>query len=640
MLQTIRERAQGWIAWAIVILISIPFALWGIQSYLGVGSEPVIATVNGIDITERELDYRYRDVRARLREQLGAAYRPELFDDKKMRAEVLDQMIQENVLLYASEDLGLRASNQELQTAIVSNPAFQREGHFDNATYERMLELQGTRPVQYEDSLRRRIVGTQLARAIVASELVTDKELAENVQLGRQQRRVSSVSIPKARFETDEPTAEEEVQAYYEANQPVFQTPERVKVQYLVLDAESIDAAESPGEEELRALYESENERFRQPERRRVRHILVTLDADADSATEEAAKASIEELRARLEAGEDFGELAKTVSQDPGSSGQGGDLGLIEPGLMDPAFDEAAFALELNALSDPVRSQFGYHLLQVTEVEEGVVKSFEEVRDQLMAEATKRGAEGLFFDWAERLANLSYESPDSLEPAAEALGLELKTSDWFDRSGGEGFLANRKVVAAVFSDEVLKEGNNTDLIEPEPKVLEAIVLRVFEHEEASAQPLDEVRDQILTALRQKRATEAAEAAAAELAEHLISGAELTEAAGDYEVKEYGLVMRGDAQAPAGVLEAAFTLARPQEGGASYGSRSLQSGDAAVVAVTEVVDGAAESLDEGTRAQERRGLAQMIGRTYYDDLLADLKSRADIERKPLGEAFAE
>ncbi len=225
MLQTIRERAQGWIAWVIVILISIPFALWGIQSYLGVGSEPVVATVNGVEITERELDYRFQNTRARLREQLGTSYRPELFDDKKMRSQVLDQMIRDNLLQQTSQELGLRASDQELRSAILGNPAFQKDGGFDNATYERMLELQGMGPIQYEDSLRQRIVGTQLSRAIVATELVLDSELQESIRLGRQQRRVSYVRVPKSGFQSDEPISDEEVTAYYDSNQSIVPDP-------------------------------------------------------------------------------------------------------------------------------------------------------------------------------------------------------------------------------------------------------------------------------------------------------------------------------------------------------------------------------------------------------------------------------
>jgi peptidyl-prolyl cis-trans isomerase D len=640
MLQTIRERAQGWIAWAIVILISIPFALWGIQSYLGTGSEPVVAEVNGVEITERELDFRYRESRARLREQLGAAFRPELFDEKTMRGQVLDQMIRENLLLQTAHDLGLRASDQELRTAIAGNPAFQADGRFDNATYERMLEVQRMSPPQYEESLRQRIVGSQISRAIVASALAIDDEVEESVRLENQQRRVSFIRLPAAGFLTEDPVPEEEIAAYYEDNRQRFQSPERIKVRYLVLDAEAMSTDQAPPEEELRERYESEQERFRKTERRDVRHILVALDADADTAAEEGAKARIEEIRERILAGEDFAALAKELSQDPGSAGQGGELGLIEPGLMDPAFDQAAFALGANELSGAVRSQFGYHLIEVTQIEAGSTKSFEEVKDQLLDEARRRGVEGVFYDWAERLANLTYESPDSLEPAAEALGLELQTSDWIGRDGGEGMLAHPKVVAAAFSDEVLKEGNNSELIEPERDQLQAVVVRVLEHEEAAAKPLDEVRGEIVASLRQKRAAEAAEAKASELAETLRAGTEPSVAAGEYPLTETGLIGRSSAEVPPGVRRLAFTLPRPREGAATFGSTALDGGDAAVVMLSDVVDGSLDALNEAERAQKREGLAQALGGAYYQDLLAYFESQATIVRKTSGESSGE
>jgi len=638
MLQTIRERAQGWIAWLIVILISIPFALWGIQSYLGVGSEPVAATVNGVEITQRAFDYQYQDFRRRLREQLGESYRPELFDDKVTRAQVLDRMIRDTLLRQASESLGLRASDQELRTAIMTNAAFQKNGGFDKATYERMLELQGMVPVQYEDGLRQRIVGTQLARALVATELALDNELEDEIRLDRQQRRVTYVRVPKSAFRTDEPISDEEVSAYYESHRAQFQIPERIRVQYLVLDSDSIVPEQKPGDDELRERYEAEKKRFVQPERRRVRHILIALDADADAPAERAAKERIAKIRERVEGGEDFAALARELSQDPGSAGQGGDLGLIEQGLMDPAFDQAAFALDKGQLSAPVRSRFGYHLIEVTEIEAGRQKPFEEVADQLAAEIGKGGVEGQFYDLAERLANLSYESPDSLEPAAEALGLELESSDWIDRSGGEGILAYPKVVAAAFSDEVLKEGNNSDLIEPERNRMQAIVLRVLAHEEAAAKPLSEVHDEIVAILQDKRAADAASAKAAELVDTLTAGADLKASAGDFEVKELGLVGRDASKVPEAIpaeaRDYAFQLPRPQPDGKSIGSLRLAGGDAAVVVVTAVVDGVLTDMDEAARDRARRNLARGIGSAYYEDLLADLENRADVERNPV------
>jgi peptidyl-prolyl cis-trans isomerase D len=638
MLTTIRERAQGWIAWAIVILISIPFALWGIQSYMGVGSEPVAVKVNGVELTEREVDMRYQQVRMRLREQLGAAWRPEMFDEKTMRQQVLDQMVEETLLLQVSHDMGLRASDAELRAAILTNPAFQDGGRFSRATYERMVELQGMSPPQYEEALRQRIVGTQLERAVIGSEVLTERELTEAVRLQGQQRRVSYVRLPRQDFQSEEPIPEDRLRAYYQENPEQFRTPERVKLRYLVLDAAAIGGAQGVDEEALREAYEAEIERFRAPERRTVRHILVQVPANADAEAAEVAKARAGELRERILAGEDFAAIAREVSEDPGSAAQGGDLGTIEPGLMDPAFDQAAFSLPEDTVSEPVRSAFGYHLIEVTDIEEAALKPFEAVRDQLAEEAGRRGSEALYFDWAEQLANLTYESPDSLEPAAEALGLEIQESGWLERTGGEGIFANPRVMGAAFSDEVLRQGLNSEIIEPEHNVLQAVVLRVAEHEEASVRPFDEVRDQITASLREQRAAEAAAEAASAMVERLRGGASLAEAAGDRPVVDAGMIGREASAVPPAVRSAAFTLPRPGEGAASYGSASLVGGDAAVVAVSAIEDGSLQGLESPAQAQERREIARTIGSAYFDDLVEDLKARAKIER--LGRAEAE
>jgi len=631
MLQTIRERAQGWIAWVIVILISIPFALWGIQSYLGGGGEPVAAMVEGAEITEHAFEARYRDFRARLREQLGSAYRPEFFDTDAMRRQVLDQMIRDYLLLQTADKLGLRASDRKLRDFILSNPAFRKDGRFDKATYERMLELQGQTPLGFEEDLRRSIVGTQLSRAIIATEIPLDRELAEAIRLDRQQRRLSLIRVPKADFLSEQPVSDEEIAAYYEAHQLRFQIPERIRLQYLVLEAASLTPAETPDELALRARYEAERKRFTRPERRRVRHILITLDAEADGEEEAAAKADVAEIRQRILGGEDFAAVARELSQDPGSAAQGGELGFIERGLMDPAFEQAAFALPADRLSEIVRSRFGYHLLEVTAIEPAATESFEAVKDRLLADLEQRGNEGRFFELAERLATLSYESPDSLEPAAEALGLELRTSDWLDRSGGEGFLAHPKVLAAAFGNEVLVEGNNSDLIEPAHNQLQAVVLRVLEHEEATTEPLDAVRDRVLDGLRDQRAAQAAAAKAAGLAVALKAGEPLAAVAGDYRVEDFGLVTRDTTRAPAPIRDFAFTLSRPPPDGANYGSLSLNNGDGALVILAEVVDGSIEAMDEAARERTRGNLARDIGRAYYEGWLTDLERQTDITR---------
>ena len=634
MLQTIRDRAQGWIAWVIVILISIPFALWGVQSYLDVGSEPVAAEVNGVEITARDLDQRVQQTRMTLRDQLGSAYDPSAIDDAALRNEVLDRMVREALLIQVSNRLGMRVSDQELRAEILAEPAFQYDGRFDNAVYERALSFQGLSPAEFEVRLRAQMVGNQLARALSGSELITAAERDAFQRLTRQQREVGWVRISTERFESDAPVAEDAIAAYYDEHPSEFRVPEQVKLEYLVLDVARLAEGQGVTEEALRQAYEAEQARFGQPERRSVRHILRTVQPGADdSAAEAAVLAEIEDIRRRIEAGESFEEVAKALSQDPGSASQGGSLGTIEPGIMDPIFDQAAFALAAGSLSEPVKTRFGYHLIRVDEIVPASVKPFEEVRAELEQELSRQQAESLYYDLGERLANVVYEASDSLEPAAEELGLNIETSDWLARGdGGEGLLAHPKVLAAAFSEDVLMERRNSDLIEPDKEALQAIVVRVVEHRDATTRPLEEVREEIVARLRQERAAQAAQAAAEQAAEALRQGKPLAEVAGEDTLHEPKLVARGERDLPPEVSDLAFTLPAPAQGASSVGTVDLAGGDAAVVSVSKVEDGEVAEPAPGTPDPAESMLSQLMGRQTFDAVLDDMARRADIERK--------
>ena len=637
MLQTIRDRAQGWIAWVIVILISIPFALWGIQSYLEVGGEVIVAKVNGVEITERDLQGRVQQARIQLRERLGAAYDAAQMDDRRLRQEVLDDMIRETLLVDVSDRLGFRVSNQELQAHILAEPAFQRDGRFDNVAYEQVLELQGLSPALFEAQLRQRMVGTQMVRGVVGSEVITTAEREAFERLSGQRRELAWLRIPAARFMDDAPMSEEEIQAYYAANAAAFQTPEQVRLEYLVLDVDALSTGSAVSDEEVRRAYESEQARFGQPERRKVRHILLPVPADADEAKARGVLEEIQAVRGRILGGEPFDEVAKAVSQDPGSAAQGGDLGEIEQGIMDPAFDQAAFGLAAAEVSEPVRSRFGYHLIEVQEIIPARVKPFDEVQESLRMELARQKAESLFYDLGERLANVVYETPDSLQPAAEELGLTVQQSDWIGRTGGEGLLRHPKVTAAAFSEEVLGQRRNSDLIEPEKDVLQALVVRVVDHREPSTRLLDEVRDEIVSTLRLERARKAAAEAAEAGAQQLRGGADWAAVAGEDRPEEPGLVGRSDPKLPAPVRTVAFTLPAPVGGAASIGTAVFEDGDAAIVRVNRVEDGTVTGPEGGAVDQERSMLSQLMGRQASEAVLEDMERRAKIERKPLADS---
>ncbi len=634
MLQTIRDRAQGWIAWAIVALISIPFALWGIQSYLGVGGEPIAAKVNGVEIPARDLDRRVQQAGIELRERLGAAYDPALFEAAQLRSEVLDDMIREVLLLDVTRRLGLRVSDQEIQIQILAEPAFQRDGRFDRESYERLLQLQGLTPVMFEAQLRQQMTGTQLIRAVAASEFATREELAQYQRLAEQKRELAYARFPVADFKTDAPPDEAAITAYYEANPARFQTPEQVKLAYLVLDASALASKAEIPDEELRQSYDADQTRFSQPERRQVRHLLLTVPENADDAAASQVLADITAIRERLVAGESFEELAKTQSKDPGSAAKGGDLGIIDKGVMVPAFEQAAFALPVGEISEPVRTRFGYHLIEVKEIIPAQIKPFEEVREQLRAELAKQRSDAQFYELGERLSTIIYESPDSLEPAAEELGLTIQQSDWISREGGEGILSQPKVTAAAFSDEVMTQGSNSDLIEPERDQLQAIVLRVIDHRAASVRPLAEVRDEIQAELSEQSARTAAVAAAESVAAKLRDGADWSVVLESIKPEEPGLVDRYAATVPAPVRDTAFRLPSPVDGGASIGTAVLENGDAVVVRLTKVQDGEIKPADSGQIAPEASMLSQLMGRQLYTEMLRDMEGRAKIERQSI------
>jgi peptidyl-prolyl cis-trans isomerase D len=631
MLQAIKERAQGWVAWAIVILISIPFALWGIQSYLGVGAEPVVATVDGAKITERQLDQNVQRSRMQLRERLGAAYNPDLFESAQLRSQVLDRMIRDVVLLESSYAMGLRVSDAAVRAAILAEPAFQRDGVFDKDSYEGVLRLQGLTPAAYEEELRRGLLSTQMARALTESAFATAAEVALATRLLRQQRDIAYALVPRAGFMPEADPPDDEIQAFYAANPERFQSPARVKLSYILLDADAIAAVEVD-EATLREAYEARLDEFVEPEQRAMRHILLTVPADGDA---EVVKARAAELKAQIDAGADFAEVAQAESEDPGSAAQGGDLGMVGRGIMDPAFEQAAFDLDVGVVSEPVRSRFGYHLIEVTAVEGGEAKPFDDVREELARELGRGDAEAAYFELAEQLANLTYESPDSLIPAAEALDLEIQTSDWIERDGGEGVLGQPRVMTAAFSDDVLVAGNNSELIEPDPDLMQAIVLRVDEHEAASVRPLEEVRDEIVAALKAEQAATAARAEAEAMLQRLRAGESLEAVAAELEIKRPGEVSRSQADVPPTVLELAFSAPRPAEDGApSYASGVVADGDAVIVAVRAVADGSTEAMDPAMRDAERRLLAQIQGEHGFNAVLDDLVARAKVERKPL------
>jgi peptidyl-prolyl cis-trans isomerase D len=614
MLQSIRDSAQGWLAWVIVILISIPFALWGINSYLGVGGETVVATVDGREITEREFENNYQRFRSNLRQQLGGAFDPGLFDEGQMRKDVLERMVRSELLTETTERLGMGVSANMVRSTIVSIPSFQVNGRFDKATYERVVRQQGFSTGEYEQQIHQALATDQFSRAISDSVFITDAELEAIVRVKEQRREVSYLKLAATDFSQPSKITEEAVQAHYDANQSNFMAPEQVQLDYVELNVASLADTLTWDDEKLRLFYDEHRGDYTKLERRRASHILMTFEDEGEDAAGSAREQAAVVLE-RIRSGEDFAAVAKEVSQDSGSATQGGDLGFVEPGMMDKPFDEALFSLSKDEVSDLVRTSFGFHIIKLTDIEVGSESSFEEARDDVQKDYQTFEAERQFYEYSERIADLAYESPDSLEPLAEALGLKVVSTDWLS-AGGADIPGGSKSMAAAFSEDVLKEGHNSEVIEVAPE--HVLVLRVREHKEAAVRPLAEVQDEITARLQKEQGSRLAKGMLEQVAQGI-----------GHTVEKPGIVGRDDAKLGAEISKGLFALPRPQGEQPSYGYTETYGGDFVIIALHKVEDGSLEGMDEAARDNLRLSLQRDRGRETFQYLVEQLRVDADV-----------
>ena len=633
MLLAIREKAQGWFAWLIVAFISIPFALWGIQSYLGVEANPAAAKVNGEEISQRRLEQQVREVRDNLRNRLGASYRPELFNDAMLREQALDQMINTQVLSETAEQWKMRAGDDFVRAYIRTIPAFQNNGRFDVSAYNIAVRNQGLSQRGFEESLRKDLIMSQMRNGIQESAFYTNKEADTLIRLRDQEREISYFTIPAESFGADINVQDDELQQYYERNSAKYMVPERVKVEYLLLDPDVLSASIEVNDMLLRDYYEQHKDEFQVPEEREVRHILVAVTETAEQSDIDAAQEKAENLLERINSGESFADLAKEFSDDPGSAEQGGNVGLISRGMMAKSFEDRAYELEIGQVSEPVKTPFGFHLIEVLAISAGGEGGFDKLYQEIRQAYTRAEGEKLFFDHAERLADLSYENPDSLVPAAESLELQVSESDWFNRMGAPGELASPKVAAAAFSEDVLNEGNNSELIELEQD--KVIVLRVIEHEAEQVQALEQVRDQVSEALVAEKSGELARAEGERLVDAISKGEMTLQAAaesGNWTLAPEKMIKRRDTATPAEVVREVFSMTLPADQTA-YAGTAASNGDYIVLALSEIKDGDPTGLDEAGLEPLLQQLGSRDGNAQFNQMTGYLRSQAKVEIIP-------
>ncbi|WP_051482765.1 SurA N-terminal domain-containing protein [Thioalkalivibrio sp. HK1] len=646
MLQFIRDKATGWVAWAIVIMLTIPFALWGVHQYYvpPEGGYQPVAIVNGDEISYYTLRGLYDNRRQQMRRSDPNAYLTEE-EQAAERRDILDELIDYQVIIDTGSGAGMRVSDVRLSESIREGSGFRSGGEFSREVYENVIRNQGISVGQYEEDLRESFLQWQVVSGIVGAGFISSTELNDYLRIEGQKRDFSLLTLPVIEPDDGERTDEESldeaaIQAHFEDNGDTYIVPERVRLRYVEISRDEIAAAIDTDDEELRAHYETRKREFVTEETRNVSHILISLPSDADDEAEEKAKEDLVAIRDRIVAGESFEDLATELSQDPGSAQSGGDLGVVERGVMDASFEAAAFALDADALSDPVRSLFGWHLIKVTAINEKQVTPFEEVREQLLEEYRQREAEDLYAENVDTLANLSYENPESLEVAADELGLEIKESDYIGRSGpisdpednDSSAISHPRILEAAFSEDVLEGGNNSDMIEYEPG--KVVVLRTFDRQAERRQSLDEVRQEVIDSLEAERAKDRIVMQGRRILADLRGGKDPKEVAEEVEL-EWSVhegVERSSFELSEMLIEAAFRIPRPEAEDAPQfdGIYDPDTGEYLLISLSAVIDGDSDAMEEAQRDTTKERLEGEIGQGMYDAFLSSRRKVAHIE----------
>ena len=632
LLQKIRDHAKGWFAYTIIGLLTVPFALWGINEYFDAGGPADAAVVGDSKISLQEFQRSYQQQRQRMQAALGGNADPALLEGSRIKQQVLRQLIDERVLGQLARDQGLRISDQQLRDALIEFPVFQQSGGFNTDLYERLLRNQGYTPTAFEEGLRQSLATAQLRDGIVASALATPAELTQVIALLKQQRDLQYTVLPLEKYLAGASTDDVAIQDYFEKNMDRFVNPEQVQLQFIELKLAQIAEGIDIGEEELRTSYQEQIAKYGRPEERSASHILVKLPPNAGEAEVEKTRAKAREIADSIHSGaKNFDQVLQEVQADQSGELEGGELGAITQGMFDsPAFESALYAMgNPGEVSDLVRMPSGFHLIRLDSITPAQVKPFEEVREAVAKELRHQQAENRFYEISQTLTDLSYENPDSLEPAATALGAPVQESGWFSRQGGEGIAANSKVANSAFGEDVLKRGLNSEPIELEPG--HVVVVRVKEHKDATPRTLDESREDVVKLLRQQQAREALAKDTEALRTRAAKGEHLQTLAAEFggEYKNAGLVGRDAASVEGAVLAAAFRLPQPQAGQVALGSTPLANGDQAVFEVARVVPGQPDALTEDERKALARQLGQQTGSGQFEQLLDSVRAKTEI-----------
>lgn len=631
MLQTLRDKTSGWIATVILGLLIIPFAFFGMESYLSQRVDTYAARIaqppswwasaperwpltylwKTHDIGAQDYRQRLETLRMRMRDEQGDKFDPKAFESVDNKRKVLDDMIDEQLMRLAAERDGIVVSDVEIRRQIQDIPDFQVDGKFDADRYQLLLASQNPpqTPRTFEQTVRDTLQYGLIPSRLARSGFVTDAELDRLMRLLGERRDVSFVVVPTPPVDTA-PVTPAQVQDWYKSHARDYRSPETVRLEYVEVDGNTLPAP-VVDEAALRKRYDEQAAKYSASEQRQVSHILVQVAGDASEADKKAAEARATKLAGQARAaGADFAALARANSDDAGSKASGGSLGWLTKGGMPGAFDEAAFAMRAGEVRGPVKTDFGWHVIKVDQLRAGTRQPFEAVRAQLEQELLEGDRERAFNELSGKLVDAIYKNPNSLAPAAQSLGLAVQTTAFFPRSGGPGIAADQKVLRAAFSDTLVRDGTASDPIELSPN--RTVLIRVIEHRPEAALPLSQVGSAVVMAIRADRQRKAAKAAADALVKAAkVSGLPAAATAATLAIAEANDVRRGSFVPSREAVEAFFRVPRPQDNLIPVGKTGA-GGQLIVFAIRAVRDGEIGQVTVEERKQLRQQLSQASG----------------------------
>lgn len=652
MLQAIRDKSSGWIATIILGLLVVPFAFFGMEQYLFQSSQTYAAKIEApptwwrtapdwwivrrlvwqteeIDANEfREAFERERQVR---REREGEAFDPRRFETLETKREILDRLIDSRLSRLVAERAGLAVGDARLRDAIRQEPSFQVDGQFNAERYQQLLATAQPpmSPTEYQTRLREDLQRTLLAERLRASAFITPSERTRLFSTLLQKRDVSFAVLP-APVVGNEPVTPAEIAEWYRTHQDDFRAPEQVTLEYIVVDGDALEVPAAT-ENDLLARYEQEKGRFVDPEQRLTSHILVRADADADEAALNAARTKAEEILAKAKApAADFAALAREFSDDTGSKINGGDLGPVRKGAMVKPFEDAVFSMQAGEIRGPVKSEFGFHIIQVREIQPSREIPFAQARGEVERLVSEAARERVYNDLLGKVNDAALASSSSLAAAAEAGGIQIQRVGPFARGQGEGIAGEAAVQRFAFTDEAKRDGLVSDPIELGPN--RSVLVRVVAHEAERVRPLQEVGVQVANAVRLDRAKKATQAEADAILARARGGEDLQAIAAEKSLIATAIpgLSRGFAVPDQKAAEAYFKVPAPPAGGASYGSETLDDGRIVVFAVTGVTSGDPDEVPQEQRDQQAEAVASFIADQAFKDLIARQRAKMKID----------